>query len=161
MKKGLVLFQVLVALVMVCTSVYAVVNATLELKIANSTVNQGDTVRVTLALKNITGTTTGITNISGYINYNKNVIEPLTVNNVVKESNGKVKINNFEIPIYNGVNNNGDECIIFNENPVSDNDTRILIDLSDSHAISQNTDILTIDFKIKQTATLRKHTKCY
>ena len=52
-KNKLILLQIFIAITLICTSVYAVVNASIELKVSADTVYRGDTVSVTLSLKDI------------------------------------------------------------------------------------------------------------
>jgi len=155
MKKKLVLLQIFIAIIFISTSVYAAISATLDLKVSKTTLYPGDTVRVTLSVKDISGTTTGITNISGYINYDKDVFEAISKDNIVKESSGKVKVGNAEIPLYDLVSGSSDECMLFNDKPASNNDVRLLIDLNNNNAIKGEGHLISLDFKVKQSASFK------
>ena len=90
-------------------------------------------------------------------NYDKEVIEPIDVNSIQQENN-TVKIGNQTLPVEDLTDADINEVstssayVAFNGNPDSDNDTRILIDFE--QAITEDTDLITIDFKVKEDATL-------
>ena len=86
-KNKLILIQTLIAIViLITTTVYAAISVKLELSVSNSKLAPGDEVTVKLSIKDIQVSDEGITNIDGYINYDKNIIEPLTVNSIVRDS---------------------------------------------------------------------------
>lgn len=158
-KNKLILIQTLIAIViLITTTVYAAISVKLELSVSNSKLAPGDEVTVKLSIKDIQVSDEGITNIDGYINYDKNIIEPLTVNSIVRDSDGRVTIGNNKLSVEDLTGatsvNTGDNTtgIVFNGKPASNNDCRLLIGLATP--IKEDTDLITIKFKIKQNATL-------
>lgn len=154
-KSKLIILQVLIICSLMCTSVYAAVSATIGVNPTNSTVKPGDTFTVTLSLKNV-DSSKKVESVEGYINYNKNVIETLTVDSIQKDDNGNVKIGNEELKVEDltnkGINDISlsNSYVAFNGNPTSGNDTRIVIDFKDG--ITSNEDLLKINFKVKSNA---------
>jgi len=157
MKKKFVVLQVLVAVLLICTSVYGALNTTIDLTQSSKTVKQGDKVTVTLSLKDV-DSSKRITSVSGYINYNKNVLDNITVNNIQKNSNGKVNIGNEELAVEDLTNATIDNMpstvayVGFNGNPTSNNDVRLVIDFN--NGITSDVDLLKIDFNVKSNATI-------
>lgn len=150
MKRKLVLLQVFIAIVMVCTSVYATLDTTIGVTVSSSTVYKGDEVEVTLALKDV-DSNKKIINVEGYINYNKDLFEKVTYDSVVKDSDNKVKIGNEMLPVEKASELSGSGSFVsFNDEPTTDNDIKILIDCQ--KGISKNSDLLTIKFKLKSDA---------
>lgn len=159
-KKMIILLQVLIATVLIGTSVYAAIDTTLELKANLNTVKRGEEISVTMSLKDVPASSK-VTSVSGYINYNKDVFEKLTVDSIVKGADGKVTIGNETLPVEDltdaTMDNmpNTDIYVGFNGNPQSPeakNDVRIVIDFN--NGVSQDTDLITIKFKAKSDATL-------
>lgn len=143
--------QLFIAFVLICTSVYATVNATIDVSTSETTVEAGKNVSVKLSLKNVDKK---VTNIEGYINYNKDVLETLTVDSIEKNEDGTVKIGNETLKVEDvttGVSGS-DSGISFNGDPSSNNDSKIVIDFKDG--ITSDTDLLTINFKVKSTAKI-------
>lgn len=150
-KNKLILLQLFIAFVLICTSVYATVNATIDVSTSETTVEAGKSVSVKLSLKNVDKK---VTNIEGYINYNKDVLETLTVDSIEKNEDGTVKIGNETLKVEDvttGVSGS-DSGISFNGDPSSNNDSKIVIDFKDG--ITSDTDLLTINFKVKSTAKI-------
>ncbi len=150
-KNKLILLQLFIAFVLICTSVYATVNATIDVSTSETTVEAGKNVSVKLSLKNVDKK---VTNIEGYINYNKDVLETLTVDSIEKNEDGTVKIGNETLKVEDvttGVSGS-DSGISFNGDPSSNNDSKIVIDFKDG--ITSDTDLLTINFKVKSTAKI-------
>lgn len=154
MKRKLVLLQIFVVIIMLCTSVYAAVDTTIGTKVSSSTIVKGDIVEVTLTLK---GVNKKITNIEGYINYDKDVIEDLTFDSIVKNSENKVKIGDETLTIENA--NEGlsgsDVGITFTKDPIGSgagNDTKIMINFS--KGISTDSDLLTFKLKVKSDSKI-------
>ena len=150
-KNKLILLQLFIAFVLICTSVYATVNATIDVSTSETTVEAGKNVSVKLSLKNVDKK---VTNIEGYINYNKDVLENLTVDSIEKNEDGTVKIGNETLKVEDvttGVSGS-DSGISFNGDPSSNNDSKIVIDFKDG--ITSDTDLLTINFKVKSTAKI-------
>lgn len=155
MKKRQVVFYVVLMLMLLCTSVYATISGSINITPSNSgALHAGDEFTVTLSLKDF-DTTSGITAVEGYVNINEDVLEDLTVNSIVTNSDGKVEIDeNNILDIYDVTNlsteemNEIDTGITFNDSPESGRgDYRIVINLAS--AVTPDTDILTITFKVK------------
>lgn len=154
-KKMVILLQIMIAIVLVGTSVYGAVNATIDLKVSKDTIKRGEEITVTLSLKDVDS---NVKSVSGYVNYNKDIIEELTVDSIVKGADNTVKIGNEILTVEDLTNKTVDQMpdtsayIGFNAAPTSGNDTRIVIDFR--NGISENTDLITIKFKVKSNATL-------
>lgn len=52
-KSKLIILQVFIAIVLVCTSVYATIETTIGVKVSKSTLKQGDEFQVTLSLEDV------------------------------------------------------------------------------------------------------------
>lgn len=156
-KYKLIVLQALIVVCLVCTSVYAAVSATIGVTPSTQTVERGGTVTVTLSLKNV-DTSKKIESISGYINYDENIIEPITVDSIHKAADGTVKIGSETLQVEDltnvGVSGvpTSTAYVAFNGNPATDNKSKIVIDFKDG--ISSNLDLLQIDFKVKDNANL-------
>lgn len=156
-KKMIILLQLMIAIVLVATSVYAVVTTTIEVTPSTSKLKRGEEVTVTLSLKDV-DSEKKVSSVKGYINYNSDVIEKLTVDSIVKNSENKVNIADQELSVEDLTNATIDDMtsshsyVGFNGNPASDNDTVIVIDFGKD--VSQDTDLITMKFKVKSTATI-------
>ena len=156
-KNKLILLQLLIAFVLITTSVYAAVTTTIALSVSEATAFRGDTVDVTLSLENV-DEENKIQSIAGYINYDEEVIEPLTVDNIKQDEGNTVKIGNEVLKVEDLTNADintipaDTSYVAFNGDPVSENDTRIVIDFK--NGITEDTEILTIKFKVKETAAI-------
>lgn len=156
-KTKLILLQLFIAFVLISTSVYATVTTTIALSVNEATAFRGDTVDVTLSLKDVEEDKK-IQSVAGYINYDENVIEALTVDSIKKSNENKVTIGNETLNVEDLTNVNVNEIpttsayVAFNGNPTTENDSRIVIDFQDG--ITEDTDLLTIKFKVKETATI-------
>ena len=154
-KSKVLLFQIMVAIILITTSVYAALEVTLELKVSNNNVKQGENVTVTLSLKDVSSK---VTSVSGYINYNKDILETLTVDSIVKDLDNTVTIGSEKLNVEDLTNKsisdlpNTSEYVGFNAAPTSGNDTKIVIDFA--NGVSSNTDLLKINFKVKSDATI-------
>ena len=73
-KKLIILLQLLIATVLIGTSVYAAINTTLVISTDVKTVKAGDEISVTIALKDV-DSAKAVDSITGYINYNETVFE--------------------------------------------------------------------------------------
>lgn len=158
-KNKLILVQTLVAIVvLLCTSVYAAISVKLELTTSDTKLNPGDEVTVKLSIKDIAVSDEGVTNIDGYINYDENIIEPITVDSIVRDSDVRVTVGNDKLSIEDLTGatsvNTGDNTtgIVFNGTPATDNDCRLLIGVVTP--LTEDTDLLTIKFKIKENSTI-------
>ena len=81
-KNKLILVQVFIILILLCTSVYAA-STTIGLSASSTSLNKGDTVTVTLSLQDV-DSSKKVESIEGYINYNTNVIEAISVDSIQK-----------------------------------------------------------------------------
>ena len=97
-KTKLVLLQLFIAFVLISTSVYATINTTIELSTQDIAAFRGDTIDVVLSLKDVEEDKK-IQSVSGYINYDENVIEPITVDNIKKSEDDKITIGNMHLVI--------------------------------------------------------------
>ena len=157
MKRKLIAVYIFLIIMLFCNCAYAAFDADLMLTYNKDTVKAGDTVTVTLQVIKITGTDRGVENIEGYINIDENIFEPLTVNNIVTDSDGKVAIGNMKLDLEDLTNatntdNLKENTVVFNGKPISGNDSKIIIDLPTP--ITEDTDVLTLDFKVKQDAEI-------
>ena len=152
MKKRQVVLYIVVMLILLTTSVYATISAELGLKVNadNNTLYAGDEFSITISLKNLDASE-GIKAIEGYIDINEDILENLTINSIVTDENGKVKINDNNIlNVYDAVDSqtNTDASIILNTNPVSGKgDYKIVINLATP--LTTDTDLFDIKFQIK------------
>lgn len=156
MKNKLIILQVFIVMVLVCTSVYAAIDTQISVKVSKSTVNRGDTVDVTLSLENV-NKDQKIKNVEGYINYDKNVLEKVTFDSIVKDSNNKITIGEEKVSVENANGNMSASApyLLFNDSPAdASNDIKILIDLNNS--LTKDTELVTIRFKVKETADLKE-----
>ena len=154
-KNKLVLVQVFIILILLCTSVYAA-STTIGLSASSTSLNKGDTVTVTLSLQDV-DSSKKVESIEGYINYNTNVIEAISVDSIQKNEDNTVTIGNETLKVEDLTNANINEIptsssyVAFNGNPSGDNNSRIVIDFQDG--ITTDEDLLKIDFKVKENAT--------
>lgn len=154
MKNKLIILQVFVAVVLVCTSVYAAVQTTLAVKVSNSTLYRGDTFEATLSLKDVKNNEK-ITGIEGYLKYDKNILEKVTFDSIVKDNDNKVKIGDETLTVENlqeDISASG-AFVGFNGEPsTGKGDAKLLIDFN--NALTKDTDLITIKFKIKSDAQI-------
>ena len=156
-KTKLILLQLFIAFVLISTSVYATVNTTIVLSLNEATAFRGDTVEVTLSLKDVEEDKK-IQSVAGYINYDENVIEAITVDSIKKSDDNKVTIGNETLNVEDLTDADLEDIpttsayIAFNGNPTTENDARIVIDFDGG--ITEDTELLTIKFKVKETATI-------
>ena len=158
MKKcKLIIVQILIVAVLLCTSVYATVNTTIAVNPSSTSVERGQTVTVTLSLRDV-DSSKKVESVEGYINYDKNVIEPITVDSIQKDADNTVTIGGEKLRVEDLTNKSIDAIsstgayVAFNGNPTSDNDSRIVIDFE--NGLTSNADLLKVDFKVKSDATL-------
>lgn len=155
MKNKLIFLQVFTAVILICTTVNAALETGLGLTAKETTIKKGDTVEVTLSLKNVKEGTK-IKSIEGHINYNKDVFEKINYDSIVKNEDKTVKILNETLPVEDLTNVKLEDMpstnayVGFNGSPTSDNDSRIVIDFQ--NGLSQDADLLTIKFKVKENA---------
>ena len=136
-KAKLILFEVLLLVILLCTSVYATIKVTLHFSINTDRkkLTPGQSFVITLSFKDVAlEGNSGITDLEGYINYDKSVIEPLTSESFIKNENGTITIGGEEYKFEDLTNANesqidgsSDGVISFNSNPKAPNDTKIII----------------------------------
>ena len=158
MKKIQVMLSSVIILMLLSTSVFAAtITGNINLTASDTSVSAGDEFTVTLSLEDIS-TISGVDSINGYININEDVIEELTVDNIVTNENGEVEIDSRNVlPLYDALDSgasSSDEGVTFNTNPSSGNgDYRLVIDLA--NAITADTDLITITFKVRDDVALQ------
>lgn len=152
-KNKLILLQIFVAFTLICSSVYAAVNTTIAVTASKNSVLRGEKVSVTLSLENVDNEK--VQGVEGYVNYDSNIIEPITFDSIKKDANNIVKIGNEELVVEDVTNGNltsSSGYIGFNSDPSSGNDTKFVIEFTDG--ITEDVDLMTIDFEVKEDATL-------
>ena len=152
-KNKLILLQIFVAFTLICSSVYAAVNTTIAVKASKNSVLRGEKVSVTLSLENVDNEK--VEEVEGYVNYDSNIVEPITFESIQKDAENKVKIGNEVLVVEDVTKGNlsaSSGYIGFNSDPSSGNDTRFVIEFNDG--ITEDVDLMTIDFVVKEDATL-------
>lgn len=157
-KSKLIILQLFIVAVLICTSVYAAVSTTIGVSVPSSTVKRGSIVTVTLSLKDV-DSSKKVTSVEGYVNYNTDIFEPITVDSIQKNSDGTVDIGNEKLKVEDLTNAdlgslpNSSAYVAFNGSPRgNENNTKIVIDFN--NGITSNTDLLKIDFKVKSDAAI-------
>ena len=162
MKKRLIkLLQLFSILALIFTStVFATVDAKINVDRSSVTTEAKKTFTVTLSAE---GVNEKINNVEGYIDYDSSVLETLTVDSIVTNSDGKVKIGDEELPVIDFTNATIDSItdanayVGFNGKPRvtttsnGNTNTRIVIDFA--NGINKNEDLITITFKVKDGVT--------
>lgn len=152
-KNKLILLQIFVVFTLICSSVYAAVNTTIAVKASKNSVLRGEKVSVTLSLENVDNEK--VEEVEGYVNYDSNIVEPITFESIQKDAENKVKIGNEVLVVEDVTKGNlsaSSGYIGFNSDPSSGNDTRFVIEFNDG--ITEDVDLMTIDFVVKEDATL-------
>ena len=163
MKKLRISFVVVILLVLVSGIVYASASA---LKLSYSKKGKpGSTVSLSLSLQNTNTFDSAITSIEGYLNFDSEVFEDVTINSF-ESNNGKVQIGNsnnldlIDLSGYSSSNQsqvNGDAGFYFNGNPLSNNDNKIVLDFATP--ISEDAKLFTINLKVKSNASVKEYQK--
>lgn len=163
MKKLRISFVIVVLLVLVSSIVYA--NASI-LKLSYSKKGKpGSSVSLSLSLQNTNTFDSAITSIEGYLNFDSEVFEEVTINSF-DANNGKVQIGNknnldlIDLSGYSSSNQsqvNGDAGFYFNGNPLSNNDNKIVLDFATP--ISEDAKLFTINLKVKSNASVKEYQK--
>lgn len=159
MKIRRVVLYIAVMLVLLTTSVYATLQAELSFRITadDNKFYAGEEFILTVGLKNVVATE-GVKSIEGYIDIDENVLEDITVNSIVTDSDGKVKIGNNTLPVYdaNNISTSSEKGVILNTHPVSGKgDYKIVINLDNS--INSDMELIGIKFKIKNNVEPKKY----
>ena len=147
MKKKVIMYNIFTAIVILCTSVYAAINANLNLNLESNKIQPGAEFEVTLSLKDLEQIT-GVDSVEGYINIDENVIENIDFSDIVKDENNQIKIGNQIVTVYdmNQTDSMPEYGVFFNGQPISENDCKIIIDLKEKVTTQ---DLLKIKFKVK------------
>ena len=149
MKRKLLLVYVLMAFVLLCTNVYAMVTAELNLVANKTAVKPGEDVIVTVELNNLSAP---VASVEGYINIDENVLESISSNMVVTNSDGKIEINekNKLSFAFNPTALNADYDVIFNTNASATrgNDVFFVMDFAEN--ITSNAEIMKLKYKVKE-----------
>ena len=156
-KYKLIILEAIVAMILLCTSVYAAINVNLSFRVTNRELNPGEEFKVRLTLNQIElENNKGITDIEGYINYNDDVIEEITAESITKNADGKVVIGEQVLDFEDLTNIDPDKMssnlegvVVFNGKPASGNDSKVIIGLKEP--ITTATQVLEVTFKIKGT----------
>ena len=157
-KYKLIILEAIVAMILLCTSVYAAINVNLSFRVTNRELNPGEEFKVRLTLNQIElENNKGITDIEGYINYNDDVIEEITAESITKNADGKVVIGEQVLDFEDLTNIDPDKMssnlegvVVFNGKPASGNDSKVIIGLKEP--ITTATQVLEVTFKIKEDA---------
>lgn len=152
-KNKLILLQLFVAFTLICSSVYAAVNTTIAVKASKDSVERGEKISVTLSLENVENEK--VEEVEGYVNYDSDIIEPITFESIHKNAQNKVTIGDEELIVEDVTKGNlsaSSGYIGFNSDPSSGNDTRFVIEFKDG--VSEDVDLMTIDFVVKEDASL-------
>lgn len=150
MKKRQVVLYIVVMLILLATSVYATVSAELNLTMKSDSekLYAGDEFTVAIGLKGIESEK-GIKSIEGYIDTDENVLEKLTIESIVTNSDGKVEVDeNNILPVNVDADITSETGITFTTNPVSEKgDYKLVVNLE--KAVNKDVDLITFKFKIK------------
>ena len=155
-KNKLILLQLVIAFVLICTSVYAAVTTTIDVSPSKTLVERGEVVTVTLSLKDV-DSNMKVESVEGYINYDENVIKAIDVDSIHKDQGNTVTIWNETLKVEDltnaDINNmpSTESYVAFNGSPASGNKTRIVIDFK--QGLTEDTELLKIDFEVKEDAT--------
>ena len=155
-KNKLILLQLVIAFVLICTSVYAAVTTTIDVSPSKTLVERGEVVTVTLSLKDV-DSNMKVESVEGYINYDESVIKAIDVDSIHKDQGNTVTIGNETLKVEDltnaDINNmpSTESYVAFNGSPASGNKTRIVIDFK--QGLTEDTELLKIDFEVKEDAT--------
>ena len=152
-KNKLILLQLFVAFTLICSSVYAAVNTTIAVKASKDSVERGEKISVTLSLENVENEK--VEEVEGYVNYDSDIIEPITFESIHKNAQNKVTIGEEELVVEDVTEGNlsaSSGYIGFNSDPSGGNDTRFVIEFKDG--VTEDVDLMTIDFVVKEDASL-------
>ena len=89
MKKKFLILYIVIALILLCSNVYAAFTTNLVLDVNKATVNAGEDVIVSVSLKNVSENVTGV---QGFIDVNEEVLSGVSEDMIVKNSDGKIEV---------------------------------------------------------------------
>ena len=159
MKRKLLIVYVFAIFVLLCTNVYAALTMNVSLVPVSEKVKQGSDLIVAVKLNNISEP---ISSIEGYINVDENVLEPISAD-MIKGDRIEIKSDGKTLSeldyIFNPTNANADYDVIFNTNKenIDNNDCFFIMDLRKD--IQGNCDIMILNFKVKEDATVSQATQ--
>lgn len=159
MKRKLLIVYVFVAFVLLCTNVYAAFTMDVSLVPTSEKVKQGSELEVTVKLNNVSAP---LASIEGYINVDENVLEPIS-ESMIKGDKIPVKADGKTVSdldyIFNPTESDADYDVIFNtkKENIDNNDCLFIMDLRKD--IQGNCDIMTLNFKVKEDATISQATQ--
>ena len=154
-KRMLILLQLFIAIVLICSNIYAVVDTIIKIAPSKTTLSRGETFSVKLSLENVNKK---VVCVEGYINYDTSVFETLKYEDIQKDEDNTVTIGNDKLYVEDLTNATIDNMpsrssyVGFNGKPDDGSQTRIVIDFD--AGVSEDTDLLTINFKVKEDAKL-------
>ena len=159
MKRKLLIVYVFIAFVLVCTNVYAALTMDLSLVPESEKVKQGSDLVVAVKLNNVSGP---VSSIEGYINVDENVLEPIS-ESMIKGDKIEIKADGKKVSdldyVFNPQNTDSDYDVVFNtkKENIENNDCFFIMDLRKD--IKGNCDIMTLNFKVKDNATVAQATQ--
>lgn len=159
MKRKLLIVYVFIAFVLLCTNVYAALTMDLSLVPVSEKVKQGSELVVAVKLNNVSAP---ISSIEGYINVDENVLEPIS-ESMIKGDKIEIKADGKKVSdldyVFNPQNTGSDYDVVFNtkKENIENNDCFFIMDLRKD--IKGNCDIMTLNFKVKDNATVSQATQ--
>ena len=153
MKKRQIVLYATIMFMLLCTSVYATIS---EGTSSIDSLTAGQEFIVTLYLTGNSSLTSEISSIEGYINIDENVLEDLTVESIVTDSNNQVTINEDNVLTVYDIDKVDESAldggIIFSSDLATGNgDYKVIIDFNTP--ITTAVDLFTIKFKVKSGVT--------
>ena len=150
MKKKFIVLKVFIILILLATTVFAGTDG-INIKVDKNEIRPGDEFIITLSLKDLANLNSGVNSLQGYLNIDENIIEDITFDRIIKNSDNQVTIGNETLTVYDVQSLVEDQMpeygVFFNNNPISGNgDYRIVIDLRNNVSTS---DLLQIKCKVK------------
>lgn len=158
MKKRLLVVYVFIALMLVCTNVYAVITMNVGISADKTSVKPGEDFTVTVNVKDISK---GISSIEGYINIDENVLKDINKDTIVA-TDGKIeiksgdKVTNKLSYAFNPTSTNADYDVIFNtkKENIDNNDCFFVMDFNKE--VEGSADLLKLKFQVKESATINE-----
>lgn len=89
MKKKFLVLYIIIALMVLCTNVYAALTAKISLTADKTSVKAGEDVIVSVTLSNMSSS---IASVKGYIDVDENVLSAPSESMIVKNSDGKIEV---------------------------------------------------------------------
>ena len=151
MKKKILVFYIIIALVLLSSNVYAAFNVELTLDKDKTSVKAGEEIIVFVNLKNISEK---VSSVKGYIDVDENVLSGVSENMIVKNSKGKVEvISNGEVTnelSYAYAPNSLTEAnLVFNLSDTARKDHDVFFDEDFPNDLSKDSVILKLKFNVK------------